>query len=423
MPVIAVTPTDAELPSLAEAAARSDATAIARLRLAGPKGLAAVLAVYDATTEPERRERLSAAIDAVAKQKDARASRLYWYTDIAAAKDAARASGKPILSLRLLGQLDDELSCANSRFFRTALYPHRDVNAILRDHFILHWSTERPAPVVTIDFRDGRVVKRTITGNSLHYVLDSEGRVVDAIPGLMGAVAFRRAIVAAGGVARETARASQEERAARLAAFHASALDALRAGWRKETIAAGRPQLPGDLASVALVPPAKNPSAFVAMPVAASKAMVEQPILDGTMKRPALLDVDSVPWALAAPAHAEECRLDAATLALLREKAPRNWNDASALGRPLSKDELGELVREFETSMAIDTVKNEYLNHAVLHHWLLDAARSASGADAFDTLNARVYTELFKTPRTDPWLGLVPPNAYSGIQDDGIVGR
>src|SRR5207244_770144 len=43
---------------------------------------------------------------------------------------------------------------------------------------------------VTIDFGDGRKLERTLTGNSIHYVLDSEGRPVEAIPGLYGPQAF-----------------------------------------------------------------------------------------------------------------------------------------------------------------------------------------------------------------------------------------
>ena len=44
--------------------------------------------------------------------------------------------------LRLLGRLDDELSCANSRFFRTALDANAEVSAYLREHYVLtlqHW--------------------------------------------------------------------------------------------------------------------------------------------------------------------------------------------------------------------------------------------------------------------------------------------
>src|SRR6266571_6534884 len=106
------------------------------------------------------------------------------------AKAAAQASGKPILSLRLLGQLDEEYSCANSRFFRTTLYANTEVSSYLRDHFILHWQSVRPIPRITVDFGDGRKIERTITGNSIHYVLDAKGRVVDGLPGLYGPKAF-----------------------------------------------------------------------------------------------------------------------------------------------------------------------------------------------------------------------------------------
>ena len=57
---------------------------------------------------------------------------LYWYTALAYAKHASQATGRPILSLRLLGTLDTEYSCANSRFFRTALYANENVSKYLR---------------------------------------------------------------------------------------------------------------------------------------------------------------------------------------------------------------------------------------------------------------------------------------------------
>jgi hypothetical protein len=135
-------------------------------------------------------------IDNEAGQKDAWRSRLFWYTDLPQAVAAARSSGKPILSLRLLGRLDEELSCANSRFFRKTLYVDPSIASLLSDRFILHWESLRPVPVVTIDFGDGHVVKRTLTGNSIHYLLASDGKVIDALPGLMNAETFRRELTA-----------------------------------------------------------------------------------------------------------------------------------------------------------------------------------------------------------------------------------
>src|SRR6187551_2404363 len=106
-------------------------------------------------------------------------SSLTWFTDLDRALAQARRDRKPILSLRLLGRLDEELSCANSRFFRKSLYPDPQINRMLREQFVLHWESVRPVPLVTIDFGDGRRVVRTLTGNSAHLVLDWRGRPVD----------------------------------------------------------------------------------------------------------------------------------------------------------------------------------------------------------------------------------------------------
>ena len=35
------------------------------------------------------------------------------------------------------------------------------------------------------------------------------------------------------------------------------------------------------------------------------------------------------------------------------------------------------------------------------------------------SLNERIYAEAFLTPRSDPWLGLVPESSYSALMDDG----
>jgi hypothetical protein len=107
---------------------------------------------------------------------------LFWYTDLDAAKAAARAEGKPILSLRLLGRLDEDSSDADSRFFRTVLYQNREIHQILRDRYILHWRSVRPVP-------------RTFAGNnSIHYILDSRGRLLEPLPGLYGPATFQDAL-------------------------------------------------------------------------------------------------------------------------------------------------------------------------------------------------------------------------------------
>jgi hypothetical protein len=148
----------------------------------GPRGLDAWIATNGASSSPT--------LDRICAQKDAHTSRLYWFTHLGSAIAEAERTRRPILSLRLLGRLDEELSCANSRFFRKLLYPEPRINQMLRRDFVLHWQSLRPVPKVTIDFGDGRRIERTLTGNSVHVVLDPRGRPVDALPGLMALDVF-----------------------------------------------------------------------------------------------------------------------------------------------------------------------------------------------------------------------------------------
>ncbi len=57
---------------------------------------------------------------------------------------------------------------------------------------MLHWQSVRPVPRVTIDFGDGRKLERTLTGNSAHYVLASDGTPLDVLPGLYSPLAFQQ---------------------------------------------------------------------------------------------------------------------------------------------------------------------------------------------------------------------------------------
>jgi hypothetical protein len=246
------------------------ARGITTLRAKGPAGLKEALDNYrDVLAKgprPQDRAWQEAVqvIDGVAAQRDAWASRLFWYTDLEQAKAAAASQGKPILSLRLLGTLDTELSCANSRFFRTTLYPDPRVNTLLREKFILHWSSERPVPVVTVDYGDGRTMKRTVTGNSIHYVLDESGRPIDALPGLYSASAFVRTLQ------RSLELAASKPTDTQLWAWHAHA-----AAQPAQTF----PMEPSFQPQVeALVRSKAGPAAFIAGLRAASKARVEDPL-------------------------------------------------------------------------------------------------------------------------------------------------
>lgn len=270
--------------------------------------------------------RLRAEIDAAAHQRDAAWSGLYWHTSLPEALAAAKREGKPVLSLRLLGRLDEELSCANSRFFRTALYANAAVSDELRKNWILHWESVRPAPRVTIDFGDGRTLTRTITGNSLHYVLDADGRPHDVIPGLWGPGDFLRRLMEVG--AKETA----------------------------APLAAPR-------GSLAPQPPFKEISSSSSSPNS----------------------------------------LDRNSLLLMRAKAPK-MSDAA----------FARLVAAFEKTLAEDTRRNAEMRLAILP-WLAPSPSLAA-------LTERIYRDAFLTPRSDPWLGLLAPDAYAAIEGDPAPG-
>lgn len=194
------------------------------LRKRGYEGLNAILSNYRHAivnkTKPADWEQTRKVIDAVAKQRDAHASRLFWHTDMEAARLVAKDENKPMLSLRLLGNLDDEFSCANSRFFRTVLYANAEVSSALRERHVLHWESVRPVPRITIDFGDGRTLNRTITGNSIHYILDSNGKPIDALPGLYGPKAFLKGLERAQGVIRAMAEAPKKKREDVLKRYH-----------------------------------------------------------------------------------------------------------------------------------------------------------------------------------------------------------
>ena len=364
--------------------------AIAELRAAGPAGLDALLEFQGNSSDPT----LVPAIDAVAGQLHADISRLYWYTDVDRAIAAATAQQKPILYLRLLGRLTDEYSCANSRFFRTILYSNSKVSAYLRENYVLVWCSERPVPVVTIDFGDGRIMKRTLTGNSIHYILDSHGNVMDALPGVFSPQAFMSALI----VGRRGGRGVEREE------------DALLRQWQHDL---DRVE-PGMLAEELRKLPPANGGAQAAMGMAVSKRVVEMPLL--RQVAPQFADVidssieraQGETWEKIASLHVGEVSLDEASKSLMRSQNPEVYADPAA---------LDEAVESFEKLIAMDTVRNNYLLRRQILAWM----RASKFPMGVEDLNRRVYSELFLTPRSDAWLGLESKDMYTALPKDGLI--
>jgi hypothetical protein len=381
--------------SLARKAASNDsaesADAIARLRSQGQAGIEAFLLAHAVELKEAGTggQRLNAALDTICQQRDCYGSRLFWHTDIEEARREAKASGKPILSLRLLGHLNEELSCANSRFFRITLYANTAVSKYLREHFILHWKSVRPVPKVTIDFGDGRKLERTLTGNSIHYVLDQQGRPVDALPGLYGPQAFLRSLARAE-QAEAACRAAptEQERLTSLQRYHATRMREITEEWAADLMKSKISTPP----SRDVPKPERAESGVVTAEVAAlrtiTKVMLEKPVLRGISPKPKTLDpkAEDAAWAKIAELHAEDARLDAGSRAVMRSKNPALYSAAgSATGA------LEAAVRNLERSIAEDTVRNEYIFHAKLHEWFAAGAHSRVGPLARPLLTGQLY--------------------------------
>ncbi len=354
--------------ALSDDASKSDA-ATRDLRRHGRKALEYVLS----RTDPANLPRWKMLADAVAAQRDSHFSGLYWHTDLEAAQEVAKRENKPILSLRLLGKLTDELSCANSRFFRTTLYPHQAVRTMLAERFVLHWQAVRAVPIITIDFGDGRSIKRTITGNSLHLVLDARGRPVDVLPGLYGAGFFARVLQQSETLAKRAVDLDDDQFTYELSQFHQQQLSDQETRWSEDW-----KQL----------------------------AAESVPNIDA--------EFDDATWVNLTERYQREVALDRATSVAVRSKRPAEV--AALIAVTKSGTEIGAmaLIQNLIPLIGLDSVKNEYRLHRQIHQWLANDPMTAS-----DVLVTRIYDELFLSPLNDPWYGLSKPDVYSAVENDG----
>ncbi len=430
------TPTPADLAAL-------PATELAALRGRGPVALTELLAAYDAAPRGLAKSALGLEVDAVAAQRYATVSRLYWYTDLPTAEAEAQRRHVPILSLRMLGRLDEDLSCANSRLFRSTLYANTEVATFLRDHFVLHWSTERAVPRVTIDFGDGRALERTTTGNSAHYVLDEHGRVLDVLPGVYAPVAFTHELRESLVRARQIAALPDADRAGAIAALQAGvvvAADTWRGKLGPAPIVDGKARLLGraDVRAAAL---------SLAQMATASKARMEVPDLkrfgyavtgpaeddlaawatagqivygigDLAAELPPEDAYGSAPPAPPAPASRTPVTaphvLDVASRALIER-----LHDAVPAELVATRPQLAQMMDRLEQHVVADTAINQLRLRPLIAQHIVQTG----GTESFEQLDTWVYAEVFKTPRSDAWLGLVPRTDFTGLPGDGIVTR
>lgn len=382
--------------------------AITKLRLQGQSGLDVLIAEYtseiakfkDSGARTKEWNNIASAIDKVAMQKDAYASGLYWFTDLEEAKIAAAATNRPILTLRLLGDLSEEFSCANSRLFRSVLYANTEISKYLRENYILHWRSVRPAPRITIDFGDGRKIERTVTGNSIHYILDESGMIIDALPGLYSPSSFAKNLAEASAV-------FELFNGQTPAARHRLAMQHRRSVFGK--IRAGRESALAD-AKIELSSPETGTGAIGAAPIAVTKMLVTDEIsllrvYDDFARFEPQIDLSG--WKKLSAIYAASTGLDDASVSFIR----RQNRDSG-----LTKDEFSGLVRRLNEFLSMDTTRNDFLYRPQILDWL-----NRSNNNEIESFNERVYAEIFRTPSHDQWLGLYSADVYAALDGNGIV--
>ena len=403
-------------------------TSLPAVSLTEREELGALLVRYDQEPDGPVKESLALRIDAAAHQKYATVSRLYWHTDLASAKAAAREQRRPILHLRMLGSLEEDLSCANSRLFRATLYANQELSGFLRERFVLYWSSERPVPRVTIDYGDGRTLERTTAGNSAHYVLDEHGNVLDVLPGLYAPLAFRRELERTLALAARVRDKSDSERARLIAEYHQRLVSAAERNWAAfaRTIAWS----PG-----MRQPPAQTRSDLAAAQRATiTKMAVEVRDLRVFAKElaPEAISEDRVEtWAAAGralywldgvkqpalPARAMLSQilvLDGASRALVVR-----LHNAGPPELRATDEDLRALLARLEQTIVADTA----LNQLRLRPQISREIVRRGGRFDFPTLNGWIYAQVFRTPKADAWLGLLQRDVFTGLPGDGVVLR
>jgi hypothetical protein len=76
---------------------------------------------------------------------------------------------------------------------------------------------------------------------------------------------------------------------------------------------------------------------------------------------------------------------------------------------------LAALVARLEADVTADSLFNELGLHHRIHGWFANGEAPIS----LEGLTTKVYTELFLTPATDPWLGMAPAT-FTGLPGDGL---
>lgn len=316
------------------------------------------------------------------------------------------------------------------------LYADASFAEFMKSNAVLHWSSERPVPRITVDMGDGRIVERTVTGNAAHYLMLPSGHVVDVLPGLMTPSVMQRKLTIpfeqirkildfgvenresldhlvrkiqdgqlsripsltglTGGRPAEPARSAARE----AVDVSSSKADVQSQFMQSESVPArqaldvSRSKMGGQL------PLIENATAGQATERSMTKMGAQMPLLSTKQDAPARFD-----WAQTGLAIWGDVVLSWTTTALIRAE----------LKGALSDSEIEEVLNRLRSTLAGDNGRSGIDLHRRTLDYLI-----ANPQQTFDSVNRWVYANIFLTPASDPWLGLISEDAYSGIFGGGF---
>jgi hypothetical protein len=225
-----------------------------------------------------------------------------------------------------------------------------EVIKFLSNEVVPYWESIGPVPKVTIELGDGRVIKRTLGGNVVTYLLSSTGDVYDALPGVYTPEAYLSEL-------NKTIDAIRSQ------------MDLL--SWHRQELSAA----------------AKTEEMRMTM----SKAVVESPLLNalGKGRSPQPVAKDSATAFQDYTSRLEDISKRAATVSELRSTILKNMQSNNP-------NEIGNAAVE------IDSANNLKLIRPAVHLLFSSYQKLPSVQQCRD----QVYEDILHVPIHDPYLGL-----------------
>jgi hypothetical protein len=118
-------------------------------------------------------------------------------------------------------------------------------------------------------------------------------------------------------------------------------------------------------------------------------------------------NIDFSEWQKLADIYSPSPALDEASTAMIRQQTAKTG---------LSDAEFQRMFAKLRNFIGLDTTRNDFLYHTRLYEWL-----NRDPTADLETLNGRVYAEIFKTPDSDKWLGLYSTDVYTALDGNGLT--